>query len=93
MNNFNFDNIQYPAFIVVYGPSKNWITTYNRSEYSELFASDTCYNAESAKRLIAGYQGRNSDLQVIAASLPQKVCQLSADGQSTTDYEADQCQT
>jgi hypothetical protein len=83
---FNFDTIQYPAFIVVYGESKHYISTYNRSEYDEHFASEVCYSAEAARLLLNGYQGNPAHLKVYVVPHPPEVLQLNANGGATQEY-------
>src|SRR6188768_2662360 len=54
---FDFESIHYPAFIVVAGGSKHTISSHNRSEWEEHFASDVCQDAAAARRLMDGYRG------------------------------------
>lgn len=86
---FNFDCFEYPAFVVVYGPSKHSITMYNRSEYDEQFACDVCNDADSARKLIEGYPGRVADMTIYVVPCPQKVHQALFGGQLTTEYEVE----
>lgn len=87
-DSFDFKSIEYPAFIVVYGPSKSGITTYNRSTYDERFACDVCVNSEDALRLMEGYPGRAADCKVYVVPNPQKVQKLYSNGPST-EYESE----
>lgn len=75
---FALSNIEYPAYIVVYGPSKHYISTYNRSEYDEYFTSEVCYSEGAARRLFEGYQGREQDLKVYAIPKPIKVIDVAS---------------
>lgn len=86
---FDFSSIIYPAFVVVYGPSKSGITMYNRSEYGEMFASDVCRDAAAAERLCEGYQGRMDQLRVYVATKPMTVHELLSSGTMTTDYDSE----
>lgn len=72
--------IQYPAFVVVYGPSKHYISTYNRSEYDEHFACDLCRNVDEAKRLLEGYPGPGDSLKVYVATKPDAVGEVLSNG-------------
>lgn len=81
---FDFQAVQYPAFVVVYGRSKHYISSHNRSEYDEQFACDYCLNADQAMRLVDGYPGHPSGLSVYVASHPTFVGEVLSKGVSTT---------
>lgn len=85
---FDFNSIEYPAFVVVYGRSKHGITSHNRTEYEEHFACNVCETAEAAKILLEGYPGHESGLTVYAVPRPQKVVEVLSRGCST-EYDAD----
>lgn len=60
--------VNFPAHLFVYGPSKNTITMYNRSEYGEVFGESWCQTEDEANDFInsLGYQGREEDLKIWA---------------------------
>ena len=84
---FDFESIHYPAFIVVAGGSKHTISSHNRSEWEEHFASDVCQDAAAARRLMDGYRGWPRDLAIYAVPLPAQVIRLELDG-NTVEYDA-----
>lgn len=89
MSGLNFAEIQYPAFVVVYGRPKHYISSHNRQEYEAHFACDVVYSAEEAKRLTEGYQGHPSGLNVYFVPHPNKVCTLTENQGTYAQYEVE----
>lgn len=84
---YDLNSIQYPAYIVVHGDSKHYISSHNRAEWDEHFAEGICYNVDQAKRMMDGYQGWQDHLKIIAVPLPNKIIRLYSDGSTSTEYE------
>lgn len=67
------ESIQFPVFAIVFGPSKDYISRYNRTTHSELFSCDICHKEEDIDRLTEGYEGPISDLEIYIVPNPSKV--------------------
>lgn len=77
---FDMEAVEYPAFVVVYGSEKDGITSHNRHTYGSHFACDFCRNAEDARRLFEGYEGRLQECKVYVVPSPSKIQQVGSAG-------------
>lgn len=60
-------DIEFPARLIVYGPEKDSISTYNRSTYGSCFAEGLMENLENATKWIDSlrYQGSVYDYKIL----------------------------
>lgn len=65
-------DIRYPAFFIIYGPGKDYITKYNRSEYADYYYTEMVDDKERALQIIKDahkqYHGPSSSLKVRVVS-------------------------
>jgi hypothetical protein len=87
---FDFSKLEYPAFIIVYGASKHYISMYNRNEYDEQFSCGMCKSSDEANRLLEGYPGHLSDVKIYAVPNPKKILQLYLHGEIGIEYEVEE---
>lgn len=64
-------DVEFPAHLIVYGPEKDSISTYNRSTYGSCFAESLIDNLEDAVVWIDDlrYQGSVNDYRILIPTI------------------------
>ena len=84
----NFDQIEYPAFIVVYGPSKEDVSFVN--SYPETCKSQMCFSEKEADSLVEQYNCQPGDLEIYVVPRPNKMQRVYLHGGLCEDFDLEE---